>query len=105
MEKKNFKIKEIYPKREGESQRGKWSYQDLWLIEDDESKRFPDEFLATFKGDDIEKLAKLKVGDTIKVGMQFGVHEFFPNPNDKEKAYRNTICAGWGVEVVQVSGF
>ena len=29
MEKCNFKIKEIFPKREGESQRGKWSYQDL----------------------------------------------------------------------------
>ena len=105
MDKSNFKIKEIFPKREGESQRGKWSYQDLWLIEDDESKRFPDEFLVTFKGEDTEKIANLKAGDAIKVGIQFGVHEFFPNPNDKGRAFRNTICAGWGIEVVQVSGF
>ncbi len=101
MEKRQFKIKKVFEKREGESERGKWSYQDLWLIEDDESIRYPDEFLVTVKGEDITLAAKLKEGDTIKCGMQFGVREYaVPNT---EKVYHSQIVAGWGVEIVQLS--
>ena len=96
MEKKQFKIKD-----ENGNQK---SAMDVF---EDRITAYGDKMVRPIVSiyEDIEKLAKLKVGDTIKVGMQFGVHEFFPNPNDKERAYRNTICAGWGVEVVEMSGF
>ena len=66
MEKIQVKIKRIFEKREGESERGKWAYQDIHVVEDN-NERFPNEFLVTVGIQDIETLGKLKEGDTIKI--------------------------------------
>ena len=48
----------------------------------------------------IETLAKLKEGDTIKLGLSFGVRSY----TDKEEKIRyNQSVSGWGVEVVELS--
>lgn len=101
MEKRQFKIKQIHEKREGENERGKWAYQDMHLIEDNEASRFPEEFLVTFGITDTETIAKLKAGDTVKCGMTNGVHSFTSQSTGKE--YKNNVIAGWQLEVVQLS--
>ena len=101
MEKIQVKIKRIFEKREGESERGKWAYQDIHVVEDN-NERFPNEFLCTVGIQDIETLGKLKEGDTIKIGLSFGVRSY---TGKDEKEHFNQIVSGWGVEVVQVSAF
>lgn len=101
MEKVIVKIKKIFPKREGESERGKWAYQDVHVVEET-SERYPNEFLATCGLAEVETIAKLKEGDTIKIGLSFGVRSY----NNKEnKEFFNQVVSGWGIEVVQVSAF
>ena len=68
MEKIQVKIKRIFEKREGENERGKWAYQDIHVVEDN-NERFPNEFLATLGINELETLGKLKEGDTIKIGL------------------------------------
>ena len=99
MEKIQVKIKRIFEKREGESERGKWAYQDIHVIEDN-NERFPNEFLATLGINELETLGKLKEGDTIKIGLSFGVRSYTDREN-KER-YNQTV-SGWGIEVVEVS--
>ena len=99
MEKIQVKIKRIFEKREGESERGKWAYQDIHVVEDN-NERYPNEFLATCGLAEIETLAKLKEGDTIKMGLSFGVRSY----TDRENKERyNQSVSGWGIEVVQLS--
>ena len=94
MEKIQVKIKRIFEKREGESERGKWAYQDIHVVEDN-NERYPNEFLATCGLAEIETLAKLKEGDTIKLGLSFGVRSY----TDKEEKIRyNQSVSGWGIE-------
>ncbi len=98
MEKIQVKIKRIFEKREGESERGKWAYQDVHVVEDN-NERFPNEFLATLGINELETLGKLKEGDTIKIGLSFGVRSY-----EKDgKMFWKQIVDGWGVEVVQLS--
>lgn len=98
MEKIQVKIKRIFEKREGESERGKWAYQDIHVVEDN-NERFPNEFLATLGINELETLGKLKEGDTIKIGLSFGVRSY-----EKDgKMFWKQIVDGWGVEVVQLS--
>lgn len=99
MEKIQVKIKRIFEKREGESERGKWAYQDIHVVEDN-NERFPNEFLATLGINELETLGKLKEGDTIKMGLSFGVRSYTDREN-KER-YNQTV-SGWGIEVVQFS--
>ena len=99
MEKIQVKIKRIFEKREGESERGKWAYQDVHVVEDN-NERFPNEFLATLGINELETLGKLKEGDTIKIGLSFGVRSYTDREN-KER-YNQTV-SGWGIEVVEVS--
>ena len=99
MEKIQVKIKRIFEKREGESERGKWAYQDIHVVEDN-NERFPNEFLATLGINELETLGKLKEGDTIKIGLSFGVRSYTDREN-KER-YNQTV-SGWGIEVVQFS--
>lgn len=99
MEKIQVKIKRIFEKREGESERGKWAYQDIHVVEDN-NERFPNEFLATLGINELETLGKLKEGDTIKIGLSFGVRSYTDREN-KER-YNQTV-SGWGIEVVEVS--
>lgn len=99
MEKIQVKIKRIFEKREGESERGKWAYQDIHVVEDN-NERFPNEFLATLGINELETLGKLKEGDTIKMGLSFGVRSYTDREN-KER-YNQTV-SGWGIEVVEVS--
>ena len=101
MEKLQVKIKQIFEKREGESQRGKWCYQDLHLVEDTD-ERFPNEFLVTVGAKEVEQVAKLKANDIIKIGLSFFVREFTTREG---KEYQSQSVTGWGIEVVQVSGF
>lgn len=99
MEKIQVKIKRIFEKREGESERGKWAYQDIHVVEDN-NERYPNEFLATCGLAEIETLAKLKEGDTIKMGLSFGVRSY----TDRENKERyNQSVSGWGIEVVELS--
>ena len=98
MEKIQVKIKRIFEKREGESERGKWAYQDIHVVEDN-NERYPNEFLATCGLAEIETLAKLKEGDTIKMGLSFGVRS-----HEKDgKMFWKQVVEGWGVEVVELS--
>ena len=98
MEKIQVKIKRIFGKREGENERGKWAYQDIHVVEDN-NERFPNEFLATLGINELETLGKLKEGDTIKMGLSFGVRSY-----EKDgKMFWKQIVDGWGVEVVQLS--
>ena len=98
MEKIQVKIKRIFEKREGENERGKWAYQDIHVVEDN-NERFPNEFLATLGINELETLGKLKEGDTIKIGLSFGVRSY-----EKDgKMFWKQIVDGWGVEVVQLS--
>ena len=98
MEKIQVKIKRIFEKREGENERGKWAYQDIHVVEDN-NERFPNEFLATLGINELETLGKLKEGDTIKMGLSFGVRSY-----EKDgKMFWKQIVDGWGVEVVQLS--
>ena len=99
MDKIVVKIKKIFPKREGESERGKWAYQDIHVVEDN-NERFPNEFLATLGINELETLGKLKEGDTIKIGLSFAVRSYTDREN-KER-YNQTV-SGWGIEVVEVS--
>jgi hypothetical protein len=99
MEKIQVKIRHIFEKREGESERGRWAYQDIHVVEDN-NERYPNEFLATCGLAEIETLAKLKEGDTIKLGLSFGVRSY----TDKEEKIRyNQSVSGWGIEVVELS--
>ena len=91
MEKIQVKIKRIFEKREGENERGKWAYQDIHVVEDN-NERFPNEFLATLGINELETLGKLKEGDTIKIGLS-------------NKEFFNQTASGWGIEVVEVSAF
>ena len=101
MDKIVVKIKKIFPKREGESERGKWAYQDVHVVEET-NERYPNEFLATLGINELEMLGKLKEGDTIKMGLSFGVRSY----KDREHKERyNQSVSGWGIEVVQVSAF
>ena len=98
MEKIQVKIKRIFEKREGENERGKWAYQYIHVVEDN-NERFPNEFLATLGINELETLGKLKEGDTIKIGLSFGVRSY-----EKDgKMFWKQIVDGWGVEVVQLS--
>ena len=98
MEKIQVKIKRIFEKRDGENERGKWAYQDIHVVEDN-NERFPNEFLATLGINELETLGKLKEGDTIKIGLSFGVRSY-----EKDgKMFWKQIVDGWGVEVVQLS--
>ena len=99
MEKIQVKIKRIFEKREGESERGKWAYQDIHVVEDN-NECSPNEFLATLGINELETLGKLKEGDTIKIGLSFGVRSYTDREN-KER-YNQTV-SGWGIEVVEVS--
>ena len=101
MEKIQVKIKRIFEKREGESERGKWAYQDVHVVEDN-NERFPNEFLVTVGTADCEKLEKLKAEDVIKLGMSFGVRSY---TNKDNKEFFNQTVTGWGIETVQVSAF
>ena len=58
------------------------------------------EFLATLGINELETLGKLKEGDTIKIGLSFGVRSYTDREN-KER-YNQTV-SGWGIEVVEVS--
>ena len=60
MEKIQVKIKRIFEKREGENERGKWAYQDIHVVEDN-NERFLNEFLATLGINDVETLKRLEV--------------------------------------------
>ena len=99
MEKIQVKIKRIFDTREGESDRGKWAYQDI-LVQEDCSERYPNEFLATLGTNEIETLRTLKEGDTIKMGLSFGVRSY---TNKENKEFFNQTVSGWGIELVQVS--
>lgn len=101
MEKIQVKIKRIFEKREGESERGKWAYQDIHVVEDN-NERFPNEFLATLGINELETLGKLKEGDTIKIGLSFGVRSY---TNKENREFFSQTVSGWGIEVVQVSAF
>ena len=101
MEKLQVKIKRIFEKREGESQRGKWCYQDLHLVEDTD-ERFPNEFLVTVGAKEVEQVAKLKANDVIKIGLSFFVRE---NETKDGKKFHSQSVTGWGIEVVQLSAF
>lgn len=101
MEKVIVKIKEIFPKREGESERGKWAYQDIHIVEET-NERYPNEYLATCGLAEVETIAKLKKDDTIKLGLSFGVRSF--TTKEGKELYNQTV-SGWGIEVVQVSAF
>lgn len=103
MEKTIFKIKVIFPKREGKTEHAKWAFQDLHLIEADESKRYPDEFLATFGNADIEKIAAFKQGDTVKCGISFGVRSY--HSDEKNADFYKQVASGWGIELVQISAY
>ena len=99
MEKIQVKIKRIFEKREGESERGKWAYQDIHVVEDN-NERYPNEFLATCGLAEVETIAKLKEGDTIKMGLSFGVRSFI---GKDEKEHFNQVVSGWGIEAVELS--
>lgn len=100
MEKLQVKIKRIFEKREGESQRGKWCYQDLQVVEDTD-ERYPNEFLVTVGTNEVDQVAKLKENDTVKIGLSFFVREY-----EKDgKKYNSQSVTGWGIEVVQLSAF
>ena len=101
MEKIQVKVKKIHEKREGSSEHGNWAYQDLHVIADN-NERFPDEFIATVGFNDIDAVSKLREGDTIKMGLSFGVRSY-KDKNDKERF--SQLVSGWGIEVVQVSAF
>ena len=101
MEKLQVKIKRIFEKREGESQRGKWCYQDLHVVEDTD-ERYPNEFLVTVGTNEVEQVAKLKVNDTVKIGLSFFVRE---NETKDGKKFHSQSVTGWGIEVVQLSAF
>ena len=98
MEKIQVKIKRIFEKREGESERGKWAYQDIHVVEDN-NERYPNEFLVTIGTSDVDKLSKLKEDDVVKLGMSFGVRSY-----EKDgKMFWKQVVEGWGVEVVELS--
>lgn len=101
MEKLQVKIKRIFEKREGESQRGKWCYQDLLVVEDTD-ERYPNEFLVTVGTKEVEQVAKLKENDTVKIGLSFFVRE---NETKDGKKFCSQSVTGWGIEVVQLSAF
>ena len=102
MEKIQVKIKKIFEKREGTSELGsKWAYQDVRVVEETE-ERFPNEFLVTLGINELETLGKLKEGDTIKIGLSFGVRSY---TGKDEKEHFNQVVTGWGIETVQVSTF
>ena len=101
MEKIQVKIKRIFDKREGQNERGNWCFQDLHVVEDND-ERYPNEFLCTIGSNDVEAVTKLKEGDTIKMGVSFSVRSF---TNAESKEFWRQVVAGWGIEVVQVSGF
>ena len=101
MEKIQVKIKRIYEKREGQSERGNWCYQDVQVVENTD-ERYPNEFLVTVGSNEVEQLAKLKEGDIIKIGLSFFVRSYTTR---EQKEYQSQAITGWGIEVVQVSGF
>jgi hypothetical protein len=101
MEKLQVKIKRIFEKREGESQRGKWCYQDLHVVEDTD-ERYPNEFLVTVGTNEVEQVAKLKENDTVKIGLSFFVRECETKDGKK---FNSQSVTGWGIEVVQLSAF
>ena len=100
MEKIQVKIKRIFDKREGQNEHGNWCYQDIHVVEDN-NDRYPNEFLCTISSSDVENIAKLKEGDTIKINLAFGVRSY----SKDGKEYWKQTCAGWNIEVVQVSAF
>ena len=71
----------------------------IWSRTDE---RFPNEFLVTVGAKEVEQVAKLKANDIIKIGLSFFVREFTTREG---KEYQSQSITGWGIEVVQVSGF
>lgn len=100
MEKIQVKIKRLFEKREGESERGKWCYQDMHIVEDT-NERYPNEYIATMGTSDAEVMATLKEGDTIKINLCFGTRCY----QKDDKTFWSQTCHGWGVELVQPSAF
>jgi hypothetical protein len=96
MEKIQVKIKRIFDKREGQNEHGNWCYQDIHVVEDN-NDRYPNEFLCTISSSDVENIAKLKEGDTIKMGVSFAVRCYTKDGKD----YWKQVVAGWGLERIE----
>ena len=57
---RNFKVTDMLPVQQGESERGPWRSQDI-IVESTENVQYPDRLLLRFSGNAVDMLAEVKV--------------------------------------------
>lgn len=72
---RNFKVTDMLPVQQGESERGPWRSQDI-IVESTENVQYPDRLLLRFSGNAVDMLADVKVGMVVKAWWSANVRQF-----------------------------
>ena len=72
---RNFKVTDMLPVQQGESERGPWRSQDI-IVESTENVQYPDRLLLRFSGNAVDMLAEVKVGMVVKAWWSANVRQF-----------------------------
>lgn len=90
-----FKIVELLDLQQGQSERGEWKSQEV-ILEEVANVQYPDRFLVAFRGDKVEMLQGLQVGDHVVAHWSAMVRQY------KTKETQRVVYAqhlnGWKIE-------
>ena len=75
MTERTFKVTDMLPVQQGESERGPWRSQDI-IVESTENVQYPDRLLLRFSGNGVEMLAGVKVGMVVRAWWSANVRVF-----------------------------
>lgn len=72
---RTFKVTDMLPVQQGESERGPWRSQDI-IVESTENVQYPDRLLLRFSGNGVDMLAEVKVGMVVRAWWSANVRQF-----------------------------
>ena len=75
MEEKRFKVLELLALQEGVGEHGEWKSREA-IVEEAACVQYPDRYLVTFRGEKVDLLNGVNVGDTVKLAWSAYVRKF-----------------------------